>query len=230
MLTETSCPTPAAASEPCSPSSFTSALRARARRGAPRPVGVRTVPDGFRTIPSELRSELPALRRELMARALRFVRSAASAEDIVQETMARALRFEEQYQPGTNLRAWLGQILRSVFLTQCRRDRRELRALGALERDPCSWLQSEPPPPTMALSPRPACALASLAPGYRAVIHLVDVEGLSYREAADELRIPVGTVMSRLHRGRRLLAERLGEAVGAVAPLRPSSAPVCAAA
>jgi RNA polymerase sigma-70 factor (ECF subfamily) len=144
--------------------------------------------------------------------------------------MARALRFEDQYRPGTNLRAWLGQILRSVFLTQCRRDRREHRALGALECDPCSWLQREAAAPAMALSPPPARALASLAAGYRDTVRLVDVEGLSYREAAEELGIPVGTVMSRLHRGRRLLAEQLGERAPEAAPILPSFESVCAAA
>jgi RNA polymerase sigma-70 factor (ECF subfamily) len=152
-----------------------------------------------------------------MSRALRFARATAAAEDIVQETMARALRFEAQYQPGTNLRAWVGQILRSVFLTQCRRSRREQRALASLHGDPCGWAHPETPAAMARLSPRPARALASLAGGYQQVVRLVDLEGLSYREAALELDVPVGTVMSRLHRGRRLLAEMLSPASEAAA-------------
>jgi RNA polymerase sigma-70 factor (ECF subfamily) len=152
---------------------------------------------------------------------MRYARATATAEDIVQETMARALRFEAQYRPGTNLRAWVGQILRSVFLTQCRRHRREQRALSTLHYDPCAWPHTDLPAAMGRLSPRPARALASLATGYQQVVRLVDLDGLSYREAARELDVPVGTVMSRLHRGRRLLAEML----------RPASeAPAAAAA
>ena len=161
--------------------------------------------------PSELRSELARLRPELLIRALRFARCPSRAEDLVQDTMLRALRFEDQYRPGTNLRAWVMQILRSVFLTQCRRGRREHKALGHLLRDPCAWLHQDAPSVMGALSPKPARALGSLASGYQQVVRLVDIEGLSYREAATELEVPVGTVMSRLHRGRRLLAALLTE-------------------
>jgi RNA polymerase sigma-70 factor (ECF subfamily) len=146
-----------------------------------------------------------------MARALRFARCPSRAEDLVQDAMLRALRFEDQYHPGTNLRAWVTQILRSVFLTQCRRNRREHKALGHLLRDPCAWLHQDAPSAMAALSPMPARALASLSSGYQEVVRLVDIEGLSYREAASELEVPVGTVMSRLHRGRRLLATLLDD-------------------
>ena len=174
--------------------------------------------------PSELRRELAALRPELMARALRFARCPSRAEDLVQDTMVRALRFEEQYRPGTNLRAWVTQILRSVFLTQCRRSRREHKALGNLLRDPCAWLHQDAPSAVAALSPKPARALASLSIGYQEVVRLVDIEGLSYREAASALEVPVGTVMSRLHRGRRLLAALLGEARADAAETLPVAA------
>ena len=174
--------------------------------------------------PSELRSELAALRPELMARALRFARCPSRAEDLVQDAMLRALRFEDQYHPGTNLRAWVTQILRSVFLTQCRRHRREHKALGHLLRDPCAWLHQDAPSAMAALSPMPARALASLSSGYQEVVRLVDIEGLSYREAASELEVPVGTVMSRLHRGRRLLAALLGDGRADTAETLPVAA------
>jgi RNA polymerase sigma-70 factor, ECF subfamily len=174
--------------------------------------------------PSELRTELAALRPELLSRALRFARCPSRAEDLVQDAMLRALRFEDQYRPGTNLRAWVTQILRSVFLTQCRRNRRESKALGHLLRDPCAWLHQDAPSAMATLSPRPARALASLSSGYQEVVRLVDIEGLSYREAASELEVPVGTVMSRLHRGRRLLAELLTDARSEPANALPAAA------
>jgi RNA polymerase sigma-70 factor (ECF subfamily) len=201
-------------SEPSSLAALT-LLAARAPRGSKRSAPPPSQRHGSSawpaSHPSELRTELSLLRPELLARALRFARCPSRADDLVQDTMLRALRFEGQYRPGTNLRAWVMQILRSVFLTQCRRNRREQKALGNLLRDPCAWLHQDGPAAMGALSPTPARALASLASGYQEVVRLVDIEGLSYREAASELEVPVGTVMSRLHRGRRLLAALLEE-------------------
>ena len=162
----------------------------------------------------ELRRDLAGLRPELYARAMRLARSPSRAEDLVQDTMLRALRFETQYQPGTNLKAWVGQILRTVFLSHCRRRKREVRALDHLQRDPCAWVHPDQLAVMRSLSPRPASALGSLSQAYQQVVRLVDLEGLTYREAAERLNVPVGTVMSRLHRGRRLLAPLLAESSG----------------
>lgn len=173
---------------------------------------------GDATSSSELRRNLASLRPELYARAMRMARSPSRAEDLVQDTMVRALRFEQQYRPGTNLRAWVGQILRTVFLSHCRRRKRELRALDRLQSDPCAWVHPEASALMRSLSPAPASALASLSEAYRQVVRLVDLQGLTYREAAERLDVPVGTVMSRLHRARRLLAALLTEpAVGSAA-------------
>jgi RNA polymerase sigma-70 factor (ECF subfamily) len=163
---------------------------------------------------SEVREGLAALRPELFARALRLSRSPAQADDIVQDTMVRALRFEEQYRNGTNLRAWVGQVLMSVFLTQCRQRKRESRALDHLLTDPCAWTRPEPAPEMRSLSHVSSAALRALPASYRAAIELVDLDGLSYRDAASRLAVPVGTIMSRLHRGRRLLALALGPVDG----------------
>jgi RNA polymerase sigma-70 factor (ECF subfamily) len=160
--------------------------------------------------PREVRRGLVALRPELYARALRLCRSASQADDIVQETMLRALRFEDQYRAGTNLRAWVGQVLVSVFLTQCRRSKRERRALDQLLHDPCAWIKRDAPSVMSKLSRRPLAALASLPDSYREAVELVDLEEMSYRDAAERLGVPVGTIMSRLHRGRKLLAAQLG--------------------
>lgn len=167
---------------------------------------------------SEVRRGLGALRPELYARALRLTRSPALADDVVQETMLRALRFEKQYRAGTNLRAWVGQVLMSVFLTHCRRKKRERKALDNLHRDPCAWLKKDAKTKMKSLSARPAAALENLPEGYRHAVQLVDIQDLSYREAAQRLEVPVGTIMSRLHRGRKMLAAQLAEAAPEVAP------------
>jgi len=151
------------------------------------------------------------LRPELFGRALRLSRSAAVAEDLVQDTVERALRFASQYQRGTNLRAWLHQILFSVFMTRCRRGRRERNALEALADDPCAWTLPEGAGPDMDnVSPGLARVLGALPEGFRDVLELVDLQELSYKDTARRLGVPLGTVMSRLHRARRLLAESLG--------------------
>lgn len=160
---------------------------------------------------SELRSALVELAPELRARALRLSRSATVADDLVQDTVERAMKFESHYIPGTNARAWLFQILFSVFITRCRRSRREQRALGALASDPCGWTSQDAAPVLRALTPALVSKLGALPGMFREAVELVDLEELSYRDAADRIGVPVGTVMSRLHRGRRLLRTSLGE-------------------
>jgi RNA polymerase sigma-70 factor, ECF subfamily len=158
-----------------------------------------------------LRQELQPHLPGLFSRALRLCKNSSEAHDLVQDTIERALRFEANYQPGTNLRAWLQQVLFSVFVTRCRRARRERRALERLTCDPCAWTHQDSAPEMLALSRRVEHAIASLPPQFGAVVRLVDVEEHSYKDAADRLGVPVGTVMSRLFRGRRLLAAALGE-------------------
>jgi RNA polymerase sigma-70 factor (ECF subfamily) len=160
----------------------------------------------------ELRAGLVALLPELRGRAARLCGDRALAEDVVQDAVERALRFADQYERGTNLRAWVYQILFSVFITRYRRLRRERNALKHLAGDPCAWTMPNalPSPESCAPLTKTTCAqLSSLPEGFRAVLVLVDLAELSYREAAIELGVPVGTVMSRLHRGRRLLADKM---------------------
>jgi RNA polymerase sigma-70 factor (ECF subfamily) len=156
------------------------------------------------------RRGLVALVPELRARALRLARSPAVADDLVQDAVERALRFASQYERGTNLRAWTHQILFSVFITRYRRSRRERNALRVLGSDPCAWTNPESfasPDVEMALTPAARAHVDALPEGFRAVIELVDLGEHSYRDAAKELGVPVGTVMSRLHRARKMLAE-----------------------
>lgn len=156
----------------------------------------------------EIAELLPALR----ARALKLCLNADDARDLVQDTVERALRFESSYERGTNLRAWLQQVLFSVFVTRCRKLRRERRALESLTSDPCAWTRPEAGPAMHQLSPRVERAVAALPWQFAQVVRLVDLDERSYKDAAAQLGVPVGTVMSRLFRGRRLLAEQLREA------------------
>ncbi|MBK8253924.1 MAG: RNA polymerase sigma factor [Polyangiaceae bacterium] len=165
----------------------------------------------------ELRRGLAALAPELFGRALRMARSPHLAEDLVQDTVERAIRFESHYQPGTNLRAWVYQILFSVFVTRCRRNRRERNAMEVLSTDPCAWTAPDAMGEMAGLSPSMLRALDTLPKAFRDAVLLVDLEEMAYKDAAKKLGVPVGTVMSRLHRGRKMLAETIrGGASGGV--------------
>jgi RNA polymerase sigma-70 factor (ECF subfamily) len=163
----------------------------------------------------ELRAGLAALVPELRARALRLCGDGAAADDVVQDTVERALRFAGQYERGTNLRAWALQILFSVFVTRWRRRRRERTALESLTGDPCAWTApsgfAPPDAGEGALTRATRAKLAALPDGFREAVVMVDLQDRSYREAARELGVPVGTVMSRLHRARKLLAAQMAD-------------------
>jgi RNA polymerase sigma-70 factor (ECF subfamily) len=160
--------------------------------------------------PRELREELVDHVRALRVRAFHLCGNEADAEDLVHDTVERALRFGHTYEPGTNLRAWLCRIATTVFLSAKRRSSRELRAVQQLQLDPCSWTVQDPAPAMRSLSTNVARAVEDLPARYADVLCLVDLGDLSYREAAEQLAVPVGTVMSRLFRGRRRLAASLG--------------------
>jgi RNA polymerase sigma-70 factor (ECF subfamily) len=157
----------------------------------------------------ELCQGLANMRSDLFGHALRMTRSAAAAEDLVQDTVVRALSFEHCFQRGTNLRAWAHQILFSIFITRCRRNRLERKALEVLTTAPGAWTLPERRPEMVSLSPTMARAMNALPLTYRAVVVLVDLEEMAYKDAAILLGIPLGTVMSRLSRGRRMLAEQV---------------------
>lgn len=188
-------------------------MKSRTVHPAPRVATV--VPCAPAPRQGELRGEIARLLPDLRARARGLTRDASLAEDVVQDAIERALRFEAQYAPGTHLRAWMHSILFSVFITRCRRRRRERDALAWLATDPNAWTTGAPPRVFAALSPSAARAVAALPAPFREVVELVDLAELSYRDAADALGVPLGTVMSRLHRARQRLAETLGEAAAA---------------
>jgi RNA polymerase sigma-70 factor, ECF subfamily len=160
-----------------------------------------------------LRAGLVALIPQLRLRAMRLCGDATTADDVVQDTIERALRFSHQYERGTNLRAWAQQVLFSVFVTRWRRRRRDRDALRRLAGDPHAWTVpvrfAAPDAGEGAMTLSTRRTLEALPAGFRDVIILVDLEQRTYVDAASALGVPVGTVMSRLHRGRKLLAERM---------------------
>jgi len=184
-----------------------------ATRSDPCPTPPQRRPAVVARTTAELRAGLAELFPELRARALRLCGEPAAADDIAQDAVERALRFADQYQRGTNLRAWAFQILFSVFITRWRRRRRERNALENLAADPCAWtVPSGFTPPDRgagSLTPSTQRKLDALPEGFRAVVVMVDLQQRTYRDAAHELGVPVGTVMSRLHRGRKLLAAQM---------------------
>lgn len=158
-----------------------------------------------------LRETLPHLS-ELRSAARQLVGSREQAEDLVQETFALALAARDRYRLGTNARAWLYRILINAAHTERRRNRRDARLAEryvnetAARREPVLRADPVPSPASAAVEK----ALAELPPNYRVVVELVDLGELGYAEAAARLGVPVGTVMSRLHRGRTLLRHALG--------------------
>jgi RNA polymerase sigma-70 factor, ECF subfamily len=159
---------------------------------------------------NEVRARLTELLPQLRLRALKLCRDRDAADDLLQETALRALSFENSYKSDTNLKAWLYQVLFSVFVTRCRRRRRAGRFIVEHAADPNLWCgDREPNRPNEGLSPPVQRAISALPAQFGQVVVLVDLNDLSYGEAAAELGVPIGTVMSRLHRGRRLLAGKL---------------------
>ncbi len=166
---------------------------------------------------AEALSFLDALYRT----ALRMTRSEADAEDLVQETYIRAFRFRDQFTPGTNLKAWLFRILTNTFINSYRRRQAQPEFTELDDVDEFSLYRRMSGGPAASASPDPESeflngivdaevqdALTELPEKVRSVV-LLDVEGFSYKEIAEMLGIPIGTVMSRLHRGRKFLQKRL---------------------
>ncbi len=158
----------------------------------------------------EVRSRLGEIMPALHRRARYLARSRAEADDLVHDTVERALRFATGYQSGTNLRAWLLQIMYTVFASRCRRGQREKLAHQTLGSDPTAWstVRSEPADGRTMLGSF-VDQLKALPVRYAEVLWLVDYQEYSYSEAAEALAVPIGTVMSRLHRARRLMRSAL---------------------
>jgi RNA polymerase sigma-70 factor, ECF subfamily len=161
---------------------------------------------------------------QLYGAAMRMTRNPADAQDLVQETFVKAFGAFRSFQQGTNLKAWLYRILTNTYINSYRKKQRD--PYKASTDDLEEWQLGEAQSTTSASRTSRSAeaeaidhlpdstvkeALQSISEDFRLAVYLADVEGFSYQEIADIMHTPVGTVMSRLHRGRRLLRERLTE-------------------
>ncbi len=173
---------------------------------------------GDDTFVEEVMSHAP----QLWSAALRMTRNRADAEDLLQETFLKAWRSSHTFERGTNLRAWLFRIMTNTFINRWNAAKRRpmetdiedvedlylYRRLGTL--DPAA-LDSSAEDQMLALftADEVKAALEDLPEAFRLPVLLADVDGFSYKEIAEMLDVPVGTVMSRLHRGRKAMQKRL---------------------
>lgn len=152
----------------------------------------------------------------------RMTRSTAEAEDLVQDTVVKAMRARDQFELGTNLKAWLLRILTNTFINRYKRGGMERDIIDGPDAESLTdgWvgattLRAMRDPETQALSPLVEAevqrALDELPAEFRLAVVLSDIEELSYKEISDAMGCPIGTVMSRLHRGRRMLQKTLRE-------------------
>jgi RNA polymerase sigma-70 factor (ECF subfamily) len=179
---------------------------------APAPADQRRLEERFE------REALPLLT-EMYAGALRLTRNPSDAEDLLQETYLRAYRGFGTFREGTNLRAWLYRILTNAFINTYRKRQREPQTVSdeevpewyLYERLGGEGAEASAEAEVLEALPDEEVqeALAGLPEQFRLAVLLADVEGFSYKEIADILDVPIGTVMSRLHRGRRALEKRL---------------------
>lgn len=176
------------------------------------------------------RDVLPYLG-QLYPAALRMTRNPADAEDLLQETMTRAFSAFHQFTPGTNLRAWLHRILANTFINTCRKKKREPARAAGIDAGSDWHVGTDPLRPPARSAESEAldkmtdsdilAALRGLPAEFRTAVYLADIEGYPYRQVAEIMGTPLGTVMSRLHRGRGKLRHQLAQ----YAPVQPRPGP-----
>ncbi|CAN5631784.1 sigma-70 family RNA polymerase sigma factor [soil metagenome] len=168
-------------------------------------------------------SDALPLLDSLYGAALRMTRNPADAEDLVQETMLRAYRAFDRFEPGTNLKAWLFRILTNAYINTYRKKQREPQKVSQDQIEDFDLYQElkdhdsqfSATPETIVLDSLVDSdileAIEGLPEQFRLAVVLSDIEGFSYAEMAEIMDVPMGTVMSRLHRGRKALQKRLWE-------------------
>ena len=193
-------------------------LDAQAQAEADASVEVKTETPQDRAARFE-REAMPLLD-QMYSAALRTTRNPTDAEDLVQETYAKAFAAFHQYRPGTNLKAWMYRILTNTYINTYRKKQRQPLESDAAEVEDYQLARAAShsskglrSAETEALDHLPDSdvtrALASIGEDFRLAVYLADVEGFAYKEIAEIMDTPIGTVMSRLHRGRKQLRELL---------------------
>jgi RNA polymerase sigma-70 factor (ECF subfamily) len=170
---------------------------------------------------TRFQEEALPLLDSLYAGALRMTRNPADAEDLVQETMLRAYRSFNRFEPGTNLKAWLFRILTNAYINVYRKRQREPQKVSQDDVEEFDLYQElKDHDPQFAATPETIVldslvdsdiieAIDALPEQFRLAVILSDIEGFTYAEMAEIMDVPLGTVMSRLHRGRKALQKRL---------------------
>lgn len=167
-------------------------------------------------------------KEALMAHALRLTRNERDAEDLMQDTLMRAFTKFEKFEHGTNCKAWLCRIMTNVFISQYRHSHRERMCVDRSEEldenrpdtsdvyydDALYQEESED------FSDEVSYALKNVPEDFRAIVIMADLQEQSYKEIADQLSIPIGTVMSRLYRGRQILRKKLREYAASLGIIR----------
>ncbi len=170
----------------------------------------------------------------LYSAALRLTKNDRDAEDLVQDTFVRAYRFFDKFERGTNIKAWLFKILTNTFINRYRRTVKERALVEGSEREAVHERFISREASDQASNPEQAffdhllsddvlAAIDAVPVDFRMVVILADLQEFSYREIAEIVDVPVGTVMSRLYRGRRLLQKALGAYAAAAGVVRPAS-------
>lgn len=174
-------------------------------------------------------SEVMPHASALYGMAMKLTKNERDAEDLVQDTLVKAFKHFDSFEPGTNCRAWLFRILTNTFINKYRRKQHENAYIETVIQDCVSGnlVEQQPTPETTlekglipnepkrsflySFSDEVFKALNSISEDFKAIIIMADLEDFSYREISEKLHIPMGTVMSRLCRGRRLLRDQLTE-------------------
>ncbi len=178
-------------------------------------------PTNERDLSALFESQAIPFMDQLYAAAMRMTRNPADAADLVQETFVKAFAAFARFEQGTNVKAWLYRILTNTFINMYRKNQRnpyqgtideleDWQMGGAVSATTTVTRSAEAEAIDHLPDSAVKDALQSIPEDFRMAVYLADVEGFSYQEIADIMKTPVGTVMSRLHRGRRMLREKLG--------------------